>query len=83
MKRLRKNETLKQSETNLQVQMFAIIVQAHCSKIAGCQHDAPKTKAGGDVFLARRFTPTLFPLIQRVSPVLPYHRKEVQWMYII
>lgn len=58
IKRLRKSETLKQSETNLQVQMFAIFVQAHCSNVADCQHDAPKTKAGDDVFLARRLTPT-------------------------
>jgi hypothetical protein len=49
--------------------MFAIIVQAHCSKMAGCQHYVPKSKAGGDVLLARRLPPTLVPHIQRVSPV--------------
>jgi len=63
--------------------MFEVIVQADCLKVAVCQHDAPKTRAGDDVFLARSLTPTLVPLIQRVSPVLPYHRKEVQWMCII
>jgi hypothetical protein len=36
IKRLRKSEALKQSESNLQFQMFAIIVQTHCPKVAGC-----------------------------------------------
>jgi hypothetical protein len=83
IKRLRKSEALKQSETNLQAKMFAINTQFHRSKVAGCKHDAPKTEASGDVLLARRLTPVLVPLVQRVSSVLPHLHKEVQWMCII